>query len=83
MPFAWIIGDSADLPLRQFEIDQRQRRIGPCARLDQPLNARGLATPARRRKAPAGLADDVGQEISRHGMGIAKPIAEFGGVLRL
>jgi hypothetical protein len=36
-PFTFIIGDAADLPLRQFQIDQRQRSIGPGARLDQPL----------------------------------------------
>ena len=43
MPFALVIGDAANLPLRQFQIDQRQRRIGPGARLDQPLDAGGLA----------------------------------------
>jgi len=29
MPFAVVIGKAADLPLRQFQIDQRQRRISP------------------------------------------------------
>ena len=81
MPFALVIGDAADLPLRQFQIDQRQRRIGPGARLDQPLDAGGLAALAGRRKAPAGLADDVGQEFGGDGIGIAEPVAEFGGVL--
>ena len=39
MPFAFIIGEAADLPLRQLQVDQRKRRIGPCARLNQPLDA--------------------------------------------
>ena len=31
VPFAIVIGKTADLPLRQLQIDQRQRRIGPGA----------------------------------------------------
>src|SRR5450755_1849450 len=42
VPLAIVIGDAANLPHRQFEVDQRQRRIGPGARSDQPLDPRGL-----------------------------------------
>src|SRR5206468_8437006 len=43
VPFAFVIGDTADLPLRQFEIDQSKRCVGPRLRLDQPFDAGGLA----------------------------------------
>ena len=42
VPFALIIGDAAKLPLRQFQVDQRERRIGPGAGLDQSLDTGGL-----------------------------------------
>jgi hypothetical protein len=42
-PFAIVIDKAADLPLRQFQIDQRQRRIGPGTRFYQVVNACCLA----------------------------------------
>src|SRR5712671_6681214 len=54
VPFAVIISYAADLPLRQLQIDQRQRRVGPCARANQPLDPRGLVGLSDRGKAPAG-----------------------------
>src|SRR5216683_1426816 len=76
IPLALVIGDAANLPLRQFQIDQRQRCIGP----DQSFDSRRLLGLSRRGKAPAGLADNLRYEISRCRMGVAKPITEFAGV---
>src|SRR5664279_1945845 len=42
VPLAVIIGDATKLPLRQFQIDQRQRRIGPGGGSDQLLDPRRL-----------------------------------------
>ena len=40
MPFALVIDDTTNLPLRQLQFDQRHRGIGPGARLNQPLEPR-------------------------------------------
>ena len=83
MPFALVIDQAADLPLRQFEIEQRDRGVGPGAGLDQALDARALAGLTDRREASAGLADDVGHELGGDGVSVAQPLAEVGGgVLR-
>jgi hypothetical protein len=42
IPLAIVVGDAANLPLRQFQIDQRQRRIGPGSRPDQSFNPCGF-----------------------------------------
>ena len=39
MPFAAVVGEAAELPLRQFEVEQRQRRIGPGARSGSAVRA--------------------------------------------
>jgi len=67
--------------LRQFQIDHSEGGIGPCARLDQALDAGGLAALAGGWKAPASLLDDVGQEFGAHGIGVVQPVAEFSGGL--
>ena len=43
VPFAAVVGEPAQSPLRQFKVDQRQRDLGPCFVRDQPLDARDLA----------------------------------------
>ena len=43
MPFTLVIGESSDSPLRQFQIDQCQRGVGPGTYADQLLDPLGLA----------------------------------------
>ena len=43
VPLALIIGDAADLPLRQFKVDQRQGCFGQGAGLDQLPSCAALA----------------------------------------
>ena len=76
VPFALVIGEAADLPLRQFQIDQRQRGVGPGLRLDQPLDAGGFGVLIGGRKAPAGRVDDIGEKFGRDIAGVTKPVAE-------
>ena len=42
VPFAAVIGDAADLPLRQFEIDQRQRCFCKSFGINQAFDPRRL-----------------------------------------
>ena len=72
IPFAVVIGEAADLPLRQFQIDQRQRGVGPGLRLDQPLDASGsrdFDPPDGKRRQVARMMSDrnsaVTQQASR------------------
>jgi hypothetical protein len=67
--------------LRQLQFDQRERRIGPGAHLDQLLEPFGLADLSLRRKAAAGLVDDIGDQRRGDCERIVQPIAEHGGVL--
>src|SRR3984893_8174341 len=79
IPLALVIDDAANLPLRQFQIDQRKRCIGPGSRPDQPFDPRRLLGLSDRRKTAACLANDLGHEIGRHGMRVAKPVIELAG----
>src|SRR6202035_4357537 len=56
VPLALVIGDAANLPERQLEVDQRQRGVGPGAGCDQVLDPCRLPGLSDRGKAPAGLA---------------------------
>ncbi len=47
VPFALIIGDAANLPLRQFEVDQRECSVGPGLRADQCVRSARSFRPAR------------------------------------
>src|ERR1700737_2298108 len=80
IPLALVIGDAANLPLRQFQVDQRKRRIGPGSRFNQAFDPRRLFGLSDRRKTPAGRADDFGYELCRHRMRVTQPITEFDGV---
>jgi hypothetical protein len=66
MPFALVIGDAANLPLRQFQIDQRQRRIGPRFRADQAFEARGFSAPFQGWRVPPGPGEDLRHQPGRH-----------------
>ena len=59
IPLALVIGDAANLPKRQFQIDQRQRGIRPGFRPDQSFDPGGLLGLSHGRKTPARLADDL------------------------
>src|SRR6202048_4757501 len=65
IPLALVIGDAANLPLRQFQVDQRKRRIGPGSRFNQAFDPHRLFGLSDRRKTPAGRADDFGYELCR------------------
>jgi hypothetical protein len=81
VPFAFVVGEAADLPPRQLKFDQRQRRIGPGGRLDQPLDPRSLFDLSSGRKAAAGLFDHLGHEACRQRGRIPEPAAEIGLIL--
>jgi hypothetical protein len=78
MPFAAVVDKTADPPLRQLQVDQRQRRVGPGPQLDQLLDPFGLAGVPLRGKAAAGLADHVRNQCRRYCKGIIQPFAECG-----
>src|SRR5262249_36988660 len=73
IPFAVVIDDATNLPERQFEIDQRQRRIGPGTRLDQSIEARDLLALAERRISAACRGDDFGHQSRVGFAGLAEP----------
>jgi hypothetical protein len=65
--------------LRQLQIDQRERRIGPGLRLDQPRDAGDSGALIGGRQAPGGRADDIGEEFGGDIAGVAELVAEVGG----
>src|ERR1700693_1541300 len=77
IPFTVVIDDTANLPLRQLQFDQRKRGIGPGARLNQPLDPRGFLGAPNGRKTPASLADDFRHQLRGHGMRALEPVFEF------
>ena len=69
------------MPLRQFEIDQRQRGVGPGLRLNQPLDAGGFGVRIGGRQAPASRVDDIGEEFGGDMTGVAELVTEVSGDL--
>mgnify|MGYP000730515518 CR=1 FL=1 len=78
MPFALVIGDPAQLPLWQLQLDQGEGRIGPGAGFEQPFEAKRFFALSERGKASACCADDVGHDVGGNGIGVTKTLAEFG-----
>ncbi len=65
--------ESAKFPLRQLELDQGKRRIGPGGSLDQLRKViGGRPGLVQERETHARLGDDVGHEIGRDRPGEAK-----------
>src|SRR5262249_42205988 len=64
IPFALVIGEAPNVPERQFQIDQRQRRVGPGAGGDQLRDPRGFLALAQGGEAPAGRANHLGDYAS-------------------
>src|ERR1043166_4525689 len=80
MPFALIISEAANLPERQFEIDQRQRRVGPGAGPAQLLEPRRLLALTDGRISPACRAGHFGHQSCVDFAGVAKPPRELTGI---
>ena len=80
VPLARVIGDAANLPLRQFQIDQRKRCIRPGCRANESFEPDDLLGLTCRRKASARLADHLRQELWGHGMNAAESIIELFGI---
>ena len=76
MPFAIVIGEAANLPERQFKIDQRQRCIGPRSGSDQLLDARRLLALTDLRISPAHRAGHLGHQSRIDFAGAAEPLRE-------
>ena len=70
MPLALVIGDAPDLPLRQFQLDQGQRGIGPGTGPDQMLDPCRFSALSQRGKPPADPVNDVGQKFGRRRVGV-------------
>src|ERR1700730_2824953 len=77
IPLALVIGDAANLPLRQFQVEQRKRRIRPGSQFNKASDPHRLFGLSARRKTSAGRADDFGYELCRHRMRFTQPITEF------
>jgi hypothetical protein len=69
-----------DLPLRQFQIDQRKRYIRPGSRPNESFDLHLLPSLSDRRKAAARLSDHLRHELCRYGVRAAEPIIEFVGI---
>ena len=84
MPFAFVIGDAANLPLRQFEVDQRQRGIGPGTGARSGARSvrsfRAVPVDGKRRQTSV---DDVRQQLCRHRVRVAKPVGEPSRIVRM
>jgi hypothetical protein len=83
VPLALVIGDTPRLPLRQFEIDQRQCSVDPCTGSDQLFEPRRFRAWSESRKAPAGGADDPGKQRRIRLGRFAQPIREHADVLMI
>ena len=81
IPFTIVVGEAADLPLRQLQIDQRERCVGPGLRLDQLCDTGGPGILIGGRQAPASRVDDIGEEFGGDIAGIAELVTEVSGDL--
>jgi hypothetical protein len=65
-PNAILVNEPAQLPQRQFELDQRERRFGPRLRFDQTTDPCSLASTAWRVDARARAGDKLRHQIGRN-----------------
>lgn len=79
IPFTVVIGEAADLPLRQLQIDQRECCVGPCLRLDQPCDSGGAGILIGGRQASASRVDDIGEKFGGDIAGVAELVTEVSG----
>ena len=62
-PFTVLIDEATKLPCRQFELDQRKRRVAPSASFNHLVEPSSLSGPAQYRQACASVRDDIGDKI--------------------
>ena len=72
MPFAVVVGDMPELPLRKFEIEQRQRGIGPGLGLEQSIDSLCLREIRRGRIALAQKREHACHQRGDDGLRAAK-----------
>jgi len=78
IPFALVIGDAANLPQRQFQIDQRQRGIDPGFRSDQAFDPRGffaLSESTESAGTPPRTMSDISSAVSALALRSRSPIS--------
>ena len=78
MPFAGVMDDPAKMPLRRFQREQGKRCVGPCARLNELLEALKVPGPPDGRQAPACVANDLRKKCGRDMVGVTKPVGKAG-----
>ncbi len=76
MPCPVLVDEATKLPLRELVLDQRKRRIGESACVDQPIDPR--LRRCVRGETHAGLRDHVGHEIGRDRLRVPKLRVDIG-----
>jgi len=83
IPFAAVIGDPANLPLRQLEIDQRHRGFAKGGSAKQTFDPRSLCALSDRWKTSARGLDGLAKDGDCRRGGVAELFGYFGGIAEI